>query len=1195
MDEDMSENLHSPIKDLNEKWKLVPLFIEAKGVVRQHLDSYNYFVEHGMKQIMKTNNLVTCTNDTDWYVKYLDLYVEKPQTSEGLQMSRVISPNECRIRDLTYSAPVYVDIEYMRGSRCVIHKRLLLANIPVMLKSKICNLYRLKEEEMSEMNECPMDPGGYYIIRGTERVILIQEQMAKNRIIVEYDSKNKNSLICHVTSHSLQRKTKTTIVERKNCLYLVHNYFTETIPIFVLFRAMNILSDLEILSMISFDIMNEDDKMTKSNGYNEAKQLLLNSIDECHRLKVFTEEEALVYINKRLKQSNFFDSLTSSTNDDTEIELAQLIDNNSHLSYLMGSYGDNRHLRNQLKKEELNYQKKLSETRETISNMILSHIPSNSSTSSYKNMNNKCVYLGYMIKRLLTVKCNLMKSDDRDYYGIKRIEMDGTLLLLLFEDSFKRFNYELRVIANRLINRTSAKIFDAVNAFSSDVITKSLTTAIGTGNWNIKRFHMERSGVTHVLSRLSYIAALGMMTRISSQFEKTRKVSGPRSLQPSQWGMLCPSDTPEGEACGLVKNLALMTHVTTDLVSNKPLYRFLINCGVEPLELMIGNECLMKDIYTVLLDGELIGWLNHEMLAMKFVRKLRRLRRLGCLNSHFISICLSKTIRLISISTDSGRLCRPYVVVDERDGSIRLKQHHLESIGRNEIDWNSLIEMNILEYLDVNEESDSEIAINSSDILPHFTTHLEIEPFTLLGICGGLIPYPDHNQSPRNTYQCAMGKQAMGIIGYNQQLRYDTILYLHAYPQKPMVKTRTIEIINWEKVAAGQNAIVAVMSYSGYDIEDALIINKASIDRGYGRCLVNRRYSTSLRSFGNNISSDRIKGPLLDMKTGKFIHKHAALDNEGIAHPASIVTNKQVLVNKVIPKLNNNNNSKEVEFQEVPLVYSNFVPAIVDRVMLTSTANDPLLVKINMLQVRRPELGDKFSSRHGQKGVTGLIISQEDMPFTDLGVCPDVIMNPHGYPSRMTVGKLMELLGSKAGVLEGKFHYGTVFSGDSVKDLSDVLIHHDFNYMGKDFVYSGVTGDPLSVYIYFGPIYYQKLKHMVQDKIHARSRGPRAMLTRQPTEGRSRDGGLRLGEMERDCLIGYGASLLLLERLMISSDQFTVELCNGCGIMSGINYCNLCQTADKMASLSMPYACKLLFQELHSMNIVPRLKLKSSI
>ncbi len=634
------------------------------------------------------------------------------------------------------------------------------------------------------------------------------------------------------------------------------------------------------------------------------------------------------------------------------------------------------------------------------------------------------------------------------------------------------------------------------------------------------------------------------MTRITSQFEKTRKVSGPRSLQPSQWGMVCPSDTPEGEACGLVKNLALMTHVTTDQEEG-PIRQLAFNLGVEDIRYLSGEELTSTVSYMVFMNGNILGVVRDYR---QFIRVFRCLRRCGRVNE-FVSIYPNHQLRCVNISSDGGRVCRPYIIVER--GCPKVTSDHIDMLSKG-MEFEDFIRKGLVEYLDVNEENDSNIALYEKHIDPSTTTHLEVEPFTILGVCAGLIPYPHHNQSPRNTYQCAMGKQAMGTIAYNQQNRIDTLMYLLVYPQAPLVKSKTIDIIKFDKIPAGQNACVAVMSYSGYDIEDALVINKSSLDRGFGRCQVYRKQTCALKRYANQ-SYDKIMGPSRDSQTGKVVWKHEALDQDGIVAPGERLTNRKVVVNKSVPLVTQSVggvSSQDVGgYKESPVTYKGPTDVYAEKVLVTSNSEESYLIKMLLRATRRPELGDKFSSRHGQKGVCGLIVEQEDMPFSDQGVCPDIIMNPHGYPSRMTVGKLMELLAGKAGVMEGEFHYGTAFSGDKVADVSADLIRHGFNYQGKDCLTSGITGESFQAYIYFGPIYYQKLKHMVLDKMHARSRGPRAVLTRQPTEGRSRDGGLRLGEMERDCLISYGASMLLLERLMISSDVFEVDVCGGCGLI----------------------------------------------
>eukprot|EP01126_Amoeba_proteus_P000424 TRINITY_DN10125_c0_g3_i1.p1 TRINITY_DN10125_c0_g3~~TRINITY_DN10125_c0_g3_i1.p1 ORF type:complete len:471 (-),score=93.49 TRINITY_DN10125_c0_g3_i1:309-1721(-) len=467
---------------------------------------------------------------------------------------------------------------------------------------------------------------------------------------------------------------------------------------------------------------------------------------------------------------------------------------------------------------------------------------------------------------------------------------------------------------------------------------------------------------------------------------------------------------------------------------------------------------------------------------------------------------------------------------------------------------------------------------------------MEVDPLTLLGCVAGLIPYPHHNQSPRNTYQCAMGKQAMGTIGFNQYERIDTILYLLVYPHRPMVKTKILELIGFNRLGAGQNAMVAVMSYSGYDIEDAVVLNKGSIDRGFGRCILMKKDKTVLKTYANG-ARDVLCAPPVDDKSGKF----NAIEPDGLSAPGCIVDKGHSFLYKAVPT----NLSQDItvvkntepvgQYKQSPQFWKGANPVVIDKVMLSSEGSD-IVIKTLFRETRRPEVGDKFSSRHGQKGVVGIIVNQHDMPFTEQGLCPDIIMNPHGFPSRMTVGKLLELVAGKAALNMGKFGDGTIFGGDKIEQISRDLVSKGFNYAGKDVLTSGISGETLSAYIYFGPVYYQKLKHMVADKMHARARGPKAGLTRQPTEGRSNDGGLRLGEMERDCLIGYGTSQLMLERLMISSDIFTAYICNTCGLIGYQGWCQSCSSRE-VYNVKMPYACKLLFQELQSMNIVPRMRL----
>ncbi|BFZ55588.1 DNA-directed RNA polymerase III complex subunit Rpc2 [Savitreella phatthalungensis] len=1111
------------------KWQLLPSFLKVKGLVKQHIDSFNYFVDTDLKKIMRANERVSSDVEPTFFLKYLDIYVGRPTRPEAECVGKDsdITPHECRLRDLSYAATVFVDVEYTRGKQIVRRKGVAIGRMPIMLRSNKCILTNQDEASMARMSECPLDPGGYFVVKGTEKVILVQEQLSKNRIIVE---DYKGIVQASVTSSTHERKSKTYVLTKKERIYMKHNSINDDIPIVLVFKAMGLQSDKEICDLVC-----------GSDG--TYQDLFAINIEECAKLKIYTQQQALNYIGSKCRLSRAKAPGQGPRRPPAE------------------------------------------EALEVLAIIALAHVPVEN-----LDFRPKILYFALMTRRVLMAMADPAKVDDRDYVGNKRLELAGQLLSLLFEDLFKTFNAQFKANIDKVLKKPNRiQEFDAMNQFTihGDHITSGMIRALSTGNWSLKRFKMERAGITHVLSRLSYISALGMMTRISSQFEKTRKVSGPRALQPSQFGMLCTSDTPEGEACGLVKNLALMTHITTDNEEG-PILRLIFTLGVEDTSILSGQELYENGAHVIFLNGTIVGMTR---FPRRFVHDFRKIRRCGKV-SEFVSIHINAHQSAVYIASDGGRICRPLIVVSR--GRSHLRIDDLRALRDDRLAFDHFLRRGIVEYLDVNEENDSFIAIEEKDITAA-TTHLEIEPFTILGAVAGLIPYPHHNQSPRNTYQCAMGKQAIGAIGYNQLNRIDTLLYLMVYPQQPMVKTKSIELIGYDKLPAGQNATVAVMSYSGYDIEDALVLNKASIDRGFGRCQVFRKNVSIIKKYPNG-TYDRLGDPLRDDKGEELIEKHKVLDPDGIAVVGEHIRSGQVFLNKQTPvNANDNGPGGPVApsgFRQTPGVYKGAETGIIDKVMLSTTESDQTLVKVLIRQTRRPELGDKFSSRHGQKGVCGLIVQQEDMPFNDQGINPDIIMNPHGFPSRMTVGKMIELLAGKAGVLSGKLQYGTAFAGSKVDDMSRILVERGFNYSGKDYLTSGITGEALQAYIFFGPIYYQKLKHMVLDKMHARAKGPKAILTRQPTEGRSRDGGLRLGEMERDCLIAYGASQLLLERLMHSSDAFNVDVCQSCGLLGYNNWCTHCNSSMDVVQLTVPYAAKLLIQELISMNVVPRIILE---
>jgi len=1152
--------LDAPIGSLKDKWRVLPHFLRLRGLMKQHIDSYDHFVNVEMKQIVQSPSACEVRSDYDpkFYLRYTDCWVGSPSIDEDSYATTQTTPFQCRLRDCTYSAPIYVNVRYTRGRQIVVKKKVVVGRMPVMLRSTKCLLRDRTERELAAMRECPYDPGGYFVVKGVEKVILIQEQLSKNRVIIEEDAKTK-CVSASITSSTRERKSKAYIFLKHGKFYLKHNTLAEDVPICVAVKAMGCESDLEFVQGVGSEP--------------EVMAAMALSLAEPTRLNVKTQLDALQHIGGKMRAKSAL-----------KFGLAGMT-------------------KRKLSPEE--------EARDVLANVVLSHVP----VVNF-DFRPKVIYVGHIVRRLIMVQLGRSTLDDKDYYGNKRLELAGSLLSLLFEDLFKHFSADLKRQADNVLSKPNrAQAFDVIKCVRPDSIAYGMMAAISSGNWVLKRFRMERAGVTQVLSRLSYISALGMMTRVSSQFEKTRKVSGPRSLQPSQWGMLCPADTPEGEACGLVKNLALLAHITTD-EEPEPIERLCRDLGVEDVVLLSGHETNSRSAYLVLLNGLILG---AHTRPLRLVRCLRLLRRQGQVGE-FVSVYLHDGQRAVHIATDGGRVCRPLIIVEEGTSCPRLKQVHVEGLALGTVFIKDLLRQGVVEYVDVNEENNCLVAVTERELEVRRKevgqdlregrarermayTHLEIDPMTLLGVVAGLIPNPHHNQSPRNTYQSAMGKQAIGTVAINQYARFDGTLYTMVYPHKPMVKTRTLDIINFDSCPAGQNACIAVMSYSGYDIEDAVVLNKASIDRGFGRCMVFKKQATSVRRYQNG-SLDRTCAPpdasaFPDGEEDKRYKKFKAVDKDGLCMVGELLDNGTVMVNKESPTDTATPVERLVQqsYKYSGMSYRSSAPAYVDRVLVSSNENEQFLIKVMTRQVRRPELGDKFASRHGQKGVCGLIVPQVDLPFNDAGISPDLVMNPHGFPSRMTVGKLIELLVGKAGVFDGRQAYASAFgeefgSTDTVSSAELALIRNGLNYTGKDVFYSGVNGAPLDAYIFSGPVFYQKLKHMVLDKMHARSRGPRAVLTRQPTEGRSRDGGLRLGEMERDCLIAYGASNLIMERLMHSSDAFSAHVCSACGLLCDKNWCQYCRSGEGIVDIRIPYACKLLFQELQAMNVLPRLRLK---
>ncbi|KAF7825950.1 DNA-directed RNA polymerase III subunit 2 isoform X1 [Senna tora] len=989
--------LAAPIKSAVDKFQLLPEFLKVRGLVKQHLDSFNYFVKTEIKKIVRANDRIVASKHPNIYLRFKDVRIGEPSIMVDGSPEK-ITPQTCRLSDLTslinkqgysldcavklysvatwkYAAPILVNVEYIQGSpgqmTRVEKNDVVIGRMPIMLRSCCCVLYGKDEAELAKLGECPLDPGGYFVIKGTEKVLLIQEQLSKNRIIIDTDK--KGNITASVTSSTEAIKSKTVVVMENEKIWLLLNQFPKKVPIMVVMKAMGMESDQEVVQMVGRDP--------------RYSSLLLPSIEECAKSGVYTKEQALEYLESKVKKSMF---ITDSS-----------------------------------EKEGRAYS--------VLRDVFLANVPVHQN-----NFRPKCIYVAVMMRRMMDAILNKDTMDDKDLF--KTMISEAKMWIDKFlEKNNKTSRFDFSHVIPKPLLAVQWSACDNIEYISRDTITNGLERTLSSGNFDIKRFKMHRKGMTQVLTRLSFIGTMGHMTRVSPQFEKSRKVSGPRALQPSQWGMLCPCDTPEGEGCGLVKNLALMTHVTTD-EEEGPLISLCYYLGVEDLELLSGEELHTPFSFLVIFNGLILG--KHRR-PQRFATSMRKLRRAGKIGE-FVSIYVNEKQRCIYLASDGGRVCRPLVIADK--GISRVKEHHMKELTDGVRTFDDFLRDGLIEYLDVNEENNALIALYEGDATAE-TTHIEIEPFTILG--------------------CAMGKQAMGNIAYNQLCRKDTLLYLLVYPQRPLLTTRTIELVGYDKLGAGQNATVAVMSYSGYDIEDAIVMNKSSLDRGFGRCIVMKKKAVTIQKYDNN-TSDRILRP--DRTADNAGHMQI-LDEDGLAAPGEIIRPNDIYINKQSPI----NTRTQIIGSAANLPDSAYRPSrekfsgpegescVVDRVILCSDKNNMMCINFLFRHTRRPELGDKFSSRHGQKGVCGTIVQQEDFPFSERGICPDLIMNPHGFPSRMTVGKMIELLGGKAGVSCGRFHYGSAFGersghADKVETISETLVKHGFSYSGKDFIYSGPLG-----------------------------------------------------------------------------------------------------------------------------------------
>jgi DNA-directed RNA polymerase II subunit RPB2 len=1215
-------------------WNLIDKYFKDNpyNLVAHHLDSYNDFFDKGIFQIFRENNPIRFIEREEQNVEltakgkviekgrnecflYLGgktgtkLYFGKPviydsNSDSGEPYPHYMYPNDARLRNMTYGTTIHYDVDvkfvFYEGEekieQTITLEKIYLGRFPIMTHSNLCILKGITTQARFNLGECRNDFGGYFIIDGKEKCIVSQEKFADNMLYVR---KNKNdntySYSCEVRSVSEDsskpiRYTSAKIVAQdatysNNQIVIDVPNVRKPVPLFILMRALGVVSDKAIIECCLLDLE------TNSNMID----LFIPSIHDAN--KIFTQQTALEYIKTFTKRRT-----TSAV-----------------LEILM--------------------------------NYFLPHVGED-------NFLNKAYYVGFMVNKLLRVFMKREKPTDRDNFKFKRVETSGSLIYDLFREYFLiqnrgiflKIDKEFYYHPGKYRSNFMSLIQDNYKDFFKERIIEDGFKKGFKGNWGADP-NTKRIGLVQDVNRLSWFSFISHLRKISLPLDPTSKVAGPHYLHGSQWGIIDPVDTPDGGNVGLHKHMSISTKITNGF-SSLPLIKWLR--ANTPLKLI--QECSPKMLATstkLFINGNWIGIIENPIENMNTLKLFRR----NGIIPIYASISFSFETNIVYIYTDGGRLTRP-VYYKDADGKLSYNHGKLrDTILSHQYSWSQVVagfeqkntdnfclrsnvlynandlypgyktldrlldmlheNKGIVDYIDTSEEEDALIATRPEQIKDNkFYTHSEIDPSLMFGVMGNSIIYPEANQLPRDVFSCGQSKQAVSLYHSNYQLRLDKMGVVLNYGQVPLVKSRYLQYICNEEQSYGVNAIVAIMSYTGYNVEDAILINEGSIKRGLFRTTYFTTYEAreeSSKVSGNNVNSFftniESKENVSRLKEG---FDYSKLDTHGLVKENTEIDDRVVLIGQVTSTTDNKgeyiDNSKTTKKGQL---------GFVDKSFISEGEEGFRIAKIRVREERLPAIGDKMASRGGQKGTLGLIIPEEDMPFTADGIRPDLIINPHALPSRMTIGQLIECLLGKACTLYGGYGDCTAYAtkGANYETYGHMLTKMGYHNSGNQILYNGFTGAQLFSEIFIGPTYYMRLKHMVKDKINYRATGRRSALTRQTNQGRANDGGLRIGEMERDGIMAHGLSYFLNESYMVRGDEYYMAVCNKTGAIAVYNpernlflspfsdgplvFNNSKDGQPVLDALSIygrsfsilriPYALKLLIQELQVMNVQMRI------